>query len=452
MLASDGPTTLVKSNKAKLIVWSVWAILTLYLFYCLFVYGKNLPLAEDWTMVSAYTGNEKNIGVWLWSQNNEHRIPLPRLILLVLLKLSGGDFRCGMAFNIFILSGITAYYIRLIEKLKGSLSISDVFFPLILLHLGHWENMFWSWQVGFVLPSVLYLWLIGYVLRIGALKTMRQTVAFGTVALSLPLCGANGILYLLPLLCWLLVQVVINLKERKFVHDGVAWLQTGILVLASVIIVLYTLNYQRPAWNPPSPSLRATVETGAKFFAMAFGAGVQQYWAIYIAVCVLLVLLTVIFLVKGVATNKTAFYQYTALFFSLGGGFVFALAMGWGRAALIPTYGLPARYALLALPVLIVVYMYWRLYGAINASRLVTYFCAGAVLFLIPANFRAGASWRNWYITGADAVLSDLRLGMPKAELAKKHRVYLLHWNEQLLLQSMTQLQQAGRGPFKNSK
>ena len=64
--------------------------------------ARNIGLAEDWLMVPAMTGHQDNLLVWLWSQNNEHRLPVQRLIYLGLLRATG-DFRSGMVLNQLLL-------------------------------------------------------------------------------------------------------------------------------------------------------------------------------------------------------------------------------------------------------------------------------------------------------------------------------------------------------------
>ena len=44
-----------------------------------------------------------NLASWLWEQNNEHRMPVARLLLLGALKASGGDYRAGGLLNMALL-------------------------------------------------------------------------------------------------------------------------------------------------------------------------------------------------------------------------------------------------------------------------------------------------------------------------------------------------------------
>lgn len=64
------------------------------------IYGSNVPSWDDWDIVPA--GDRASIRYlgMAWSQRNEHRVPLPRLLLLAMMRLIRMDFRTGMYFNV----------------------------------------------------------------------------------------------------------------------------------------------------------------------------------------------------------------------------------------------------------------------------------------------------------------------------------------------------------------
>lgn len=136
----------------------------------------------------------------------------------------------------------------------------------------------------------------------------------------------------------------------------------------------------------------------------------------------------------------------------MGGSIVFALAMGWGRAALVPRYGMPIRYVLLAAPTLIICYSSWQLYGPRLLRNIIQWSLFLIMVALIIPNTKGGLSWRNWYLAGTDAVLKDIKDGVPKSEMATRHQTFLLHWNKQMLMTGMQQLKESGIGPFKNMR
>jgi len=119
------------------VVWTVWIIMTAALLACVCAYTFNMPLAEDWHLVPPMTGHQAHLWTWLWEQNNEHRLPLPRLVLLAVLTPTH-DFRWGMAANITLMSTVVfAILWTLARRRGGRLRYTDAFVPIALLHIGN---------------------------------------------------------------------------------------------------------------------------------------------------------------------------------------------------------------------------------------------------------------------------------------------------------------------------
>jgi hypothetical protein len=201
---------------ARVFVWSVWLVMMLFALACIAKYGRNIPLAEDWQLVAPLTGHEPNLVSWLWSQNNEHRVPLPRLILLVLLKVTNGDFRVGMFFNVITLGVLASLMILVTRHLRGDRAdYADAFFPIALLHMGNWENLVWSWQVGFVLPTAIICGVLLVMIAHPTLTTPGAAVFTGVSLVLLPLCGGNGLLFVPFLGLWLSYCGVLQRLGRR---------------------------------------------------------------------------------------------------------------------------------------------------------------------------------------------------------------------------------------------
>src|SRR4051812_11583709 len=87
-------------------VWSVWALMCIAALAFVGTFGRNVPYWDEWAMVPFLSGDQAVDARWLWSEHNGHRIPLPRLFLLMLYKLTGADFRAGMYFNVLALAAL----------------------------------------------------------------------------------------------------------------------------------------------------------------------------------------------------------------------------------------------------------------------------------------------------------------------------------------------------------
>src|SRR3989442_1390482 len=80
-------------------VWGTWAFLALAVVLYIAGYGHNVPYYDEWVMVDVLRGAQPVDAAWLWQAHNDHRIPIPKMVLLALYHLSGWDFRVGMYAN-----------------------------------------------------------------------------------------------------------------------------------------------------------------------------------------------------------------------------------------------------------------------------------------------------------------------------------------------------------------
>jgi hypothetical protein len=442
---------------ARIFVLTIFAFMMGFALLNIAKYGRNIPLAEDWALVDPLTGNEPNFAEWLWVQNNEHRIPVPKLLLLALLKITHGDFRAGMYFNTIILGLLSIFMILVARQLRqGSTGFADAFFPIALLNLGNWENLAWSWQLGFVLPTVLSCAALLLILMNPSLSTITIAVVAGACVVLLPLCGANGLLYTPFFALWLFYCGILNLRLKpKFSRHRL--ISAVLIISASTAIVLtclYFVGYESPPWYPHSPNIWATIVTAAKFQALGLGPAVKKFWNLSIIMVTGFLLLTAFIATLGIFRNKGLDRNRAlGVFLFLGTTSAFALAMGWGRAAIAPTSGLPMRYVLLAVPAFCASYFIWELYGPTKLRSIAQISLLLGCLTLLPFNTKAGFEWRDWYASGMNNVERDILSGTPPSILAERHKSFLVHWwSNKRLNSAMNMLHKAKIGPFSNMK
>ena len=448
-------TSLVRSDRgAKVFVWSVWGVMLLITLISLARYGRNIPLAEDWYFVSPLTGNEPHLVSWLWSQNNEHRIPLPRLILLGLIKLANSDFRSGMVLNIVALGGLSLTMIRVAGSLRqGRTSWADAFFPLALLHLGNWENLFWGWQFSFVLSVVLTCTILLVLVSNQTLMTPKAAVVAGIALLLLPLCGATGLMFVPILALWLGYCGVLHWYQIK-TKGGQRWISIfliGSAVVALALTGLYFVGYQQPTWNPSNPGLISSLKTAAKFLALGFGPAVELSWPLSTMLAIGILLASGGLAILAVLRHKgLERYRALGLFLFFGNIVLFILVMGWGRAGAIGIYGhWPLRYVLLAVQTFCTIFFVWELYGSPKLRTIVQIGLLVVMCLLLRSNTNIGLDWGRWYRGGMDVLEQDIAAGIPPSILAEKHREFLIHWwSENRLAEGMQMLHDAGIGPF----
>ena len=435
---------------AAALVWLVWAMTLASILASIARDGRNIPFEEDWLMVAPMTGHEPDLPRWLWSQNSEHRLPLPRLVNLVLLRATG-DFRSTMVFDTLALAAVAAAMILVARALRnGRTSVADAFFPLLLLHLGNWDNLVWGWQIQFVLPTVLVCALL---LVIVARPTAPTRLATGVAALALvglPLSGANGLLFAPTLAGWLAYSAWTRRRGAPVVQSAASWLPLGAAMLATLLCAVYFIGYQSSPWNAPSPGPVASLATSGKFLALSVGPAAAKSWVLFGAIVSAVLLASLIALAAAWRKEYDEHLRILGLLAFFGAVAMLALAVGWGRAGRTAETGqMPTRYVLLAAPGLCAAYFTALLYGRSRMWRRLPGALATLVALLFPFNTRAGFQRRAWFGAGFTAFEYDLDAGAPGAELAHRHYEFMLHWDERLMVVSLRQLHDAGVGSFK---
>ncbi|MEP7065326.1 MAG: hypothetical protein ABI889_04770 [Gemmatimonadota bacterium] len=457
--ADDDRVTRHSAHAVRTFVWGTWALMVAIALACIVRYGRNIPLAEDWLMVPPMTGHEPNLLSWLWSQNNEHRLPLPRLILLGVLSATH-DFRAGMVLNVLSLAVLAAAMILTARYLRNGVTrASDAFFPLVLLNLGDWENLVWAWQFQFVSSAVLMCALMLAVARQRGALTWGQTWVAAASLVLLPLTGASGLVFALALAPWAAWLGMTTLRDARAASSASSRgaVLLGSAIVAPILVGIYFIGYVKPWWNPPNPGRLQTLVTTLRFLALAWGAAARNAWILSIAAIIAVLAPSMLLLMRALTRTRGAERQRALGLFSFAGGCaVLAVAIGYGRAATDMVSGMPMRYVLFALPVLCASYFIWEIYASETPRRWMQNGLCVAMLVLLPWNTREGfglpgryeIGWRGWYVTGMNAVEHDIDGGVPRLVMASRHREFLMHWDEGKLAAGMRMLRDARIGPF----
>jgi hypothetical protein len=345
------------------------------------------------------------------------------------------------------------------RRLRGGRThLVDAFFPLMLLHTGHSANLLMGWQVVFVFPTVLTCAIVLAFAGTGSLFDSWAKTLFTGISLAImPLCGANGLLFVPFLAGW---TAYWGFRQWRTAPSGSTPRRTGAFLVgaagvALALSALYFVGYEHPWWNPPSPGIKETLKTAAKLAALGLGPVASRSWPAFIAIALGILLTSLAVAAWGVLKTKGSERQRAlGIFLLFGNLLAFVLAVGYGRAGWVPTLGLPIRYVLLAVPALFTSFFIWELYGPARLRKVVHAGLFVAVLVLLPLNMRVGNSdFGDWYRQGAAAVERDIAAGVPQAEIAKRHRDFLIHWwKPQELERNMQLLREAGIEPFSRVK
>ncbi len=341
---------------AFVVVWGAWAAMLLGALTFVWVYGRNVPFWDEWNMVSVLAGDQAVDAAWLWSSHNGHRIPLPRLLLLSLYRLTGCDFRAGMYFNVLAVGALAFALIRTAQWQRGRLSYADAFFPIILLHWGHHGNFLWTWQVTQVVPILLGSVLLLLIVRAREHWPLGSSLLAGACLASLPLCGVPGLAYVPALSLWFLWLAVRQGRSSDPAVRARGVVLGGSASAALLLTALYFVDYRGVRQYTSGMDLRECLRTALQFLTGAFGSAGEAVWPYSGFGMVVLLLLTAVALLQMTQRpplpHRAHLFGMLAYAAALG---CLALSVGLGR----PGYGFTARYYLLAAPALCWAYFVW---------------------------------------------------------------------------------------------
>ena len=446
--ADVAPATALPSRdtyRASVFVWSVWALLLLAALGCVGIYGHNVPVYDEFDVVPHVSSDISTIPSWLWEQYNEHRAPLPKLILIALVRSSGRDLRSGMVFNVSAMAFLALAMIWVAKRIRGWTSCTDAFFPLMLLHFGHSESFLWGWQVIEIAPTLL----AGILLMLLVLRTSQLTHGMAVLTslclVLLSLSGPIGMVYV-PFFGLELITTELLLwgPGRK----GRSVFTLLLALTALLLLGLCFIGYESPHM-PPSPGLRASLRTSAQFLSMSFGFQARALWPFSALVMLILAL-------AGTALLVIAWYKQPQVRSRVLGQLVFlastmvlAASVGWGRAGFGYSAGFAMRYVSLLAPFLCCVYCIWEMHtpfslGWTRLGRLGLLSLAG-LMFLL--NVPGGLRYARAKAQKMEALERDVREGVPAYILVYRYAPFI-HYSQEWTAQGLQMLQQAGIEPF----
>ncbi|HUR93162.1 MAG TPA: hypothetical protein VMY76_01170 [Gemmatimonadales bacterium] len=421
--------------------WGAWLAMLAGALLFIARFASNVPSWDDWDMVPTLTGNQPVTWEWLWSQHNEHRVPLPRLIFLGLNRLTLVDMRVTMYFDVLLMAGLACAMIATATRLRGRSSAADAFFPLALLNWGQAANMLWGWQLQFFASVALALVAILALARAGTTISVRRAAAIvGACAVLLPLCGANGLGMVPALAAWPLALAV--LPERwtggRGTRGDPLLLALGGAALA--LTVVYFIGWEPVPYHPKSQSIVQTLKTTVKFVTIGFGPAVRGPWPLTGIAALAVLGGSVVLLLRVWRDRPGERSRALGLLFGLGAVASLALGLGLGRN------GFETRYVTLALPAWCAVYFAWLLYAP-KASAGMQGALAVASLAALWGNTMFGLEYARELRGQLAGFERDMTSGVPLHELLHRYGPWL-HPHQDMAARYLPMLKQARVGRY----
>jgi hypothetical protein len=405
-----------------------------------YTYASPLPYGDEYELVEVLVGERPCDFAYLFSRHNEHRLPVPRLVMHRLLPLYGYNFRLLAATVPAIISvGLLSYFVSL--RLSGrAIAWTDNAYAALLLNPGHAENFLWGWQVQYAINVALVFAIAGILL----LPRWRYGPAVcGVLLVCMMGCGVNGILTAVPL--WLGTSLKFGFERR--------WDRTGQLyaLIAAVGMIIGMISLRTGQPNTLNFSLEALSGVVA-FFACLAGPAAQSHWQAvgFLALSLSLALLSA-------SAFRVARYRDSDCIFPLclmAVLFLFGAAVGLRRTSGDASEAFQYRYFLLttlwllgAFTLLATVPDAWA-----RASRAVL---LAISIFIGFVNVQPGYRYAASFHSKQQALKEDLSAGLPLRLLAEKyysHPFGLYSPSSQSLFERLEKLRAAGLTTIKTAK
>jgi hypothetical protein len=326
---------------------------------------------------------------------------------------------------------------------RGHTSIVDALFPIVLLNLGNWENLLWGWQMQFVLVLAALCGLLAGFVASRVPLTARVACAMALVVALLPFGGGSA----MPMVPALIVGLAV-LAWAPSTGRGTRRIVAAGCLLCLGAVVTYFVGWHAPTWYPKNPGPGATLRTTAKALALAWGPVAEGHWLPAFLAAAAVLASGAYVLVRPLRAGGDERRRAIAVALFIAGALLTAFGIGYGRASQVATQGVPSRYTYVTLPALLGVWFAWQLFGSRRARTLALGALLLAVLVVLPVNMRRGNAWRDYYAAGMAHLEHDIRAGLPRAELVRRNREFLLHWDPGLLAHDVDLLRKAKIGPF----
>jgi hypothetical protein len=212
-------------------------------------YGVNVVFWDEWELVPLIDKLQIGNISWadLFAQHNEHRLFFPRIVMLLISRLTHFNTCAGMYFSWFLLCLICTFLFYIYTRRQGYKAMSLLkFTPVVWLFfsLHQWENLLWGFQIQFYMV-VLFFLLSTYFLFKAKTSIINLMVAL-VCGLICSFSLANG------LLVWPVgLAVLVYYWWRKESPGGISLKTIVVWSIATIgVFAIYLAGYIKPIWHP----------------------------------------------------------------------------------------------------------------------------------------------------------------------------------------------------------
>lgn len=346
--------TLEIFSKVKYILngYILTLILVAVFFILLYPNIKTFPYSDDWSYVY-YLAN--NIFDWKYilAQHNDHRIPLQKMIHLILLNFSGGDFRILVALNVICISLISIIWISIYRCFYKS-SYLELSFPIILLSFG-FNTVNWGFNFQFI-SSVFFLSLV-ILCWFNYLKYKNFSIIWSYLSLIfLSLCGGNGLIISTCIGSYFIFSLNFHRSIFKIIKFN--FFDRLFLFIWLVLIIVLWFNFEgSSATQKSSDDIFIYFNFFIHIVSSYFGVFLSSYPKLVITLAVLILSINLISIIFIYLNTKMIYdrLKIEMLLIVLFATILLLLAITISRAAIQPWFsGLELHYGFLSIPILFI--------------------------------------------------------------------------------------------------
>jgi len=426
---------------AAAFVWLTWALCLAVALAYVGHYGVNFPTWDEYAFVPYLTQAKPLTLTWLWSSHNGHRMLLPRLVYIGLIRGAGGDFRAGMWANAVLFGAGAGVLILTAARIRGRTAYTDAAFALALLHLGHASCLMWSITIQLVMSTVFSCVLLALVSGIGKELSTRRALAIWGVLMLMTLSGANGMMITPPMALWLGLVGWRQLAGNR--RKGILTMGLGIVVFC--VIGVYMVGLQ-PEGDRLTAGAVATALGALEFLAASLGAiGMISVWPA-MAIVTALLFVAVIIIARAWSEGPQERIASSGLLMFLGGIALLGLTVGWARAGYGRGYIIEGRrFTPLATPMLCAVYLAAVRFPRRIPGRFVEMTVFALTCCVFAYNIRDGLDHGGVVRATKQAAVVDAWAGLSSEEIAERNYI---HSNKKTLAEGIEMIRGAGYGPF----
>jgi hypothetical protein len=463
----------------ELFLFLVWLIASASLVWFVARYGVMHPLWDEWQNVPYLTGDAPLDWQRLWAPWADHRVPLLRLLLMGLARLTKVDFRAPMILSAALLSAVAAAMLCFASRVRRGPGVTDVFLVLVLLNFGHFENLL----QGGNLQNVLFTALTCIAFLCIASSSSPPRVLLHVILLVclvlLPWAsGTAGALVALPL-SMLLAFSSLNAiyqqasKRPMYAHSDAKRIErsphaplgaperlfdfsdlVGLTFAVAAVVGACMYLWSMPTTQAATATMGATFNGAFLFLSTPFVG--HQGWlhgAVPILISGMLCILAVVSWLALWQDEGATFRTMGILLFGAS-MVVLALAVAWGRAGIDPNYCRASRYGALAVPLPLAVYITTLLARA-RYGQWIRWDLVLLVALVFSTRTAQGVDFGRALERYSFIFLNDVRSGTPPELLAVRHLWLTPNWlgqrnpiNEQRTIVALQLLKDKRLPPF----